>query len=51
MKIYVEYLLNIPINFLRRFHMLVYRIETKILIFNGMNSAVTTLIIKFQLFF
>lgn len=50
MKMYVEYLLNIPINFLRCFHMLTYRIETEVLMFNGMNSAVTTLIIKFQLF-
>ena len=51
MKMYVEYLLNIPINFLKCFHVLAYRIETEILMFNGMNSAVTTLIINFQLFF
>ena len=51
MKMYVKYLLNIPINFLKCFHVLAHRIETEILMFNGMNSAVTTLIINFQLFF
>ena len=45
---FAEHLLSIPENSLRCFHMLPHMIETRVLMLNGVNSGVTTLILKFQ---
>lgn len=47
-KMFAEHLLSIPVNSLRCFHMLPHMIETRVLMLNGVNSGVTTLILKFQ---